>query len=762
MTQRDPTDYPIDPVPTSGTDLAELLNRSASSWDTSNSGATRPVYLEAGGIWLKTDVTPHELYMYDATDDLLLATIDFTTNEVNFASSAGDEAIAAHIAEADPHPQYLTPAELPSTVVSWYTDNISTIDGAFLASVQDPTGEAESTVSGSATSNGTPVLLAQFMRETLITSPFVWYETNTTLQLDLDCSGNDTEIWAVIGLRKADTSLIPLSTSDRIPLENDRRTYTVPMIISGPINIEAGDTTYFEFWIEKSGGGNKTVTIYMEGNDVSRAVTSTPIATFPSAHAATHEVGGSDLVLHNNLTGATGQKTHSEIDNELNEKTRWLNTWYQKEYQKNDMVRDGDWTMIANKVTSERPAPQVYGDPVYGLPETPSWVTQSSTSVVYSGHVLTFARGGWLKEIRVAVPEVSSNIKYRILVIDETDPANLITRVITNPTFEENSWTTAVLGSAIIKSGTILRVLVDSLNSSGDTLLTGSWAYDGTSNNSAPATYRWNTNNFQSILRIDKTDLDSTDRSSDLLSATIDSTIRLASNATPSTYEEYLVIAPPTDQGTHIEYEVSLTSTSGTLSTADVCNLDFTIPIPQPTGYLEIDDYWTLNTPDYLSSAVGFVWFDGVPQAGNDSNAYAIDLKWQDATVSEDWDLVALSEGTSSGGGSGGGATILDELGDVTITTPAEGEVLIYNELSSQWENNPNNIKRAVLEFTNVAGQSAFAVDYFVGLLDVEYNGVKLLSTDFTATDGSNVTLVEPVLNPDHSVVFTAWGKDQP
>ncbi|RLD76566.1 MAG: hypothetical protein DRJ15_15115, partial [Bacteroidetes bacterium] len=37
---------------------------------------------------------------------------------------------------------------------------------------------------------------------------------------------------------------------------------------------------------------------------------------------------------------------------------KWKNTWTQQEYQKYDVVRDGAWTMIANTITTERPAPQ--------------------------------------------------------------------------------------------------------------------------------------------------------------------------------------------------------------------------------------------------------------------------------------------------------------------------------------------------------------------------------------------------------------------
>jgi len=40
----------------------------------------------------------------------------------------------------------------------------------------------------------------------------------------------------------------------------------------------------------------------------------------------------------------------------------WKGTWADGEYVVNDMVRDGEWSMIANATTLERPAPQPIGD----------------------------------------------------------------------------------------------------------------------------------------------------------------------------------------------------------------------------------------------------------------------------------------------------------------------------------------------------------------------------------------------------------------
>ena len=47
------TDFPIDPTATSGTDLADILNRWRQADVSGSAGLTRPVGLEAGGLWVQ-------------------------------------------------------------------------------------------------------------------------------------------------------------------------------------------------------------------------------------------------------------------------------------------------------------------------------------------------------------------------------------------------------------------------------------------------------------------------------------------------------------------------------------------------------------------------------------------------------------------------------------------------------------------------------------------------------------------------------------
>jgi hypothetical protein len=64
------------------------LNSTLEAINTSNSGTSRPTSAVAGTIWLDTtSATSPTLKFYDGTDDISLATIDYSANTVNWLDS---------------------------------------------------------------------------------------------------------------------------------------------------------------------------------------------------------------------------------------------------------------------------------------------------------------------------------------------------------------------------------------------------------------------------------------------------------------------------------------------------------------------------------------------------------------------------------------------------------------------------------------------------------------------------------------------------
>lgn len=84
----------IDPNTTSGTQLASILDDFKDAMISTQSGASRPSEIDAGGKWLKiVSATQWEMYMYDGADDILLYTVNPTDNNVTYPKSANQTGV---------------------------------------------------------------------------------------------------------------------------------------------------------------------------------------------------------------------------------------------------------------------------------------------------------------------------------------------------------------------------------------------------------------------------------------------------------------------------------------------------------------------------------------------------------------------------------------------------------------------------------------------------------------------------------------------
>lgn len=105
----------------------------------------------------------------------------------------------------------------------------------------------------------------------------------------------------------------------------------------------------------------------------------------------------------------------------------------------------------------------------------------------------------------------------------------------------------------------------------------------------------------------------------------------------------------------------------------------------------------------------------------------------------------------------------LDELHDVRITSPQSGNTLIYDATAGVWKNSNLTAGSGITitegagtitiatsggsgtyartSITATSGQTVFTVSYVVGYVEVFLNGVLLNSADYTATNGTSVTL---------------------
>ena len=82
------------------------------------------------------------------------------------------------------------------------------------------------------------------------------------------------------------------------------------------------------------------------------------------------------------------------------------------------------------------------------------------------------------------------------------------------------------------------------------------------------------------------------------------------------------------------------------------------------------------------------------------------------------WNAAVLNEAVNNGsiGGGGEGATTLSGLTDVHLSTPIEGDLLSYDEVSGKWVNSPaptTNIQHITVSgTTSTSGNITFPTDF--------------------------------------------------
>lgn len=88
-------------------------------------------------------------------------------------------------------------------------------------------------------------------------------------------------------------------------------------------------------------------------------------------------------------------------------------------------------------------------------------------------------------------------------------------------------------------------------------------------------------------------------------------------------------------------------------------------------------------------------------------------------------------------------------------STGISGDYLISTGTGVTWANYTFTAFRNKLITTATAGQTGFTTAYAIGMLDVFVNGVKLAESEYTATDGANITLSSPCFGGESVEILT-------
>ena len=361
---------------------------------------------------------------------------------------------------------------------------------------------------------------------------------------------------------------------------------------------------------------------------------------------------------------------------------------------KNATVRSEQWTMIANKDTSDPAAPQSVGDVVDIYQGTMSNATEQATYISW-GQRYYFDADVWIRGWRVYTFAGQRYEIYRVLDPEGTpDVAGVAAFTATTTGWRQFE----VQG--ILLTGTTMDVLcrVTQPDPAADTW-SGSWDYDTPNNFSAPASgVCQHATNATGSLRFHKTDASLVDQSANLLGLS-------SGDAIDAVGQRWTVVSA-TDQGTWVDVAV-LPSQQG--SPDGVATFNFETVDQGPIEYVSDLGYW--DTTSFASQV------DGVYQieAGTavvDRNAYGIDLSIQGLVISADWDVVATpsTNAIGTGGGDPGDSGVLAAFTDAESIGLVEGDKTAADEnsrLINEWLDSQNFDAQNELQFK--AGQWWFS-----------------------------------------------------
>ena len=398
-------------------------------------------------------------------------------------------------------------------------------------------------------------------------------------------------------------------------------------------------------------------------------VTGKPTVYPPAAH--THvEAEITDL---DKYTKAEVDASQAAQDDEIANRMEWKGDWVQQTYDRNDVVMDWPYTMVANKTTDDRAAPQDQGEPTYiydgAAPTSP--ITAKTLLV---GNTYTMGVTGKIPACRVYT--VAGNF-YSVYLKDLSTG-----QVVTLATFtaDVTNWVRIAGPGNIITAGTVFEVaLYVQEPDPTPVTFTLSYSYSTPNNAGTPVAGQIShADKATSSLRVHKTDQNG------------DQSAQLATMTPGDTIEGVGVrwsISAIVDNGTYIDFTVAPQSQG---SPDGVSDFVFETVTATPITVVADADYY-----QGVAAVAPFYSIDGGNRVSS-NDAYNVDIEIQQVEISEDWDLVALSGG-GGGGDSGGGGSASITIGDDFPqgvadghmhykTTGAVGLYVWYNDGSSaQW-----------------------------------------------------------------------------
>ncbi len=321
-------------------------------------------------------------------------------------------------------------------------------------------------------------------------------------------------------------------------------------------------------------------------------------------------------------------------------KVTWKGDWAPGTYQEFDFAVDGSVAGVANKVTTDRPAPQTVGvpAPVYSGANPTSAISAKQLTV---GQRYTWERDGTVSALRLYT--VTGN-SYRVYAVKDPLGAAIPVELVSQFTAENTGIQVLSIDPTIVYNGTTfdLYVAMEQPDPS-PTIWSANYNYVKPNNAGIPGVGDIShANKAADELRVRKTDDDGTDRGAQLLALT-------AGDVVAALGMRWSLQVAPIDNGTYVTLVVA-PATQG--APTGVASFDFetvqatpiTVVIDDDPGDASGEGYWRDN-PNISGryQIDGGAWVDTEDQ-------YSVDMEVQEVILSPDWDLLPIGGGGGSSG----------------------------------------------------------------------------------------------------------------
>lgn len=410
------------------------------------------------------------------------------------------------------------------------------------------------------------------------------------------------------------------------------------------------------------------------------------------------------------LTGYTAT-TNTELTN----KVVWKGVWSGGTYQKNDMVLDGVWTMVANKETTDIAAPQKVGvtEDLYS-PNNPSISGTTAKQVVF-GMQYSGDQPYWINSYRVFV--IAGN-DYNIVLVKDPYGANEATFLnIFRATV--TGWRDFGLVPRPVASGTTFQLMAIVQEPDPTPTITDiDYNYQKFNNWTAPSTGQIvHANKRLQVLSIHHSDQDSIDRTA-FLNSLVAGDIISVGNTNWSVQNNV-------DVGTYNDITVA-PATQASVSNVQTFSFETVTATPISIG---IDpNFWSGST---LIKGV-YIKNGNWDNAVVDDNQYGIDIGIQNASLSPDWDFVTAQ-------GNGGGGTSNASWGGI------DGDILNQIDLQNQFNSKLDESTLTGYTATTETRLSGIEADitYISGQTGGDNKLDVIVFTAYTATTNTRLNEIE-------------------